>query len=341
MSKVLITGMTASHTSPVANEKNLSFAGIIYKALKDQGHTVVMTDADLSWTRESIDYYDVVLVGIAPIMSLSANSSYGALHVLDLMWDSPRLTLLVDAPKPEQIAASLRAINLNNDLLTKQFYANRKGYQFASNPDNAKRLISTVERLLLEPLPPVMYPCLPWNDPLSISELLPLNIKSVKATNMDSLVLSPNPDALYTNRTSRWIADDIKSAWTQRVLPTLAYPAMPMRLNKSWTDKIVEEQLKYAVGALITPHKKRTWWTYRYIQALNVCTPIATEWRESARIGASWAALASGIESLSTGERRDLALRQASDYIKAIPSRQDALRQLHDELGMAPSLKKG
>ncbi len=333
--------MTAPHTSPIANEKSLSFAGIIYKSLKDQGHTVVMTDADLSWTRESIDYYDVVLIGIAPIMSLSANSSYGALHLLDLMWNDPRLTLIIDAPKPEQIAASLRAISLNNDLLTKQFYTNRKGYQFASNPENAKRLISTVEGLLHDPLPPMMYPSLPWNDSSLLLQLLPLKIQSIKAINLDALVLSPNPDALYTTRISRWAADDIKSAWTAKILPTLIYPAMPMRLNKSWTDKIIEEQLKYAMGALITPHKKRTWWTYRYVQALNVCTPIVTEWRDSARVGASWSTLASVVESLSASERRDLALAQASEYMKAIPSKQDTVQQLQEELGIAPSLKKG
>lgn len=341
MSKILITGMTAPQTSLLANEKALSFAGIIYKTLKDQGHTVVMTDADVSWTRESIDYYDAVLVGIAPIMSLSANSSYGALHVIDLLWNDPCLTLFIDAPKPDQIAASLRAININNDLLTKQFYVNRRGYQFASNPENSKRLISTVERLLLEPLPSVMYPWLPWNSLSSISEMLPLNMPSIKAINLDALVLFPNPDALYTSRTLRWVADDIKSVWTQKTLATMSYPAVPMRLNKGWTDKTIEERMKFAIGALITPHKKRTWWTYRYAQAMNVCTPISTEWRDSARIGVSWAALASGIESLSADERRDLALKQASEYMKSIPSRQEATQQLHDELGIAPALRKG
>lgn len=340
MSKILITGMTAPQCSVTANEKTLSFAGLLNKVLTSQGHTVVMSDADFSWTSEALSYYDSVIVGIAPIMSLTANSSYGALHVLHLMWNDPRLTLFVDAPKPEQIIASLKALSANKDLLTKQFYANRKGYQYASKPENAQELNKAIDNLLNSGWPRTLYPRLPWADDSYITQALPQGASNIIGINLDVFALAPAVN-YSSERVRRWVADDVKSSWTQKVLPTLAYPAAPMRLNKSWNDKAIEEQMRHSIGALITPYKKNTWWSYRYVQAINTGTPVATEWRDSGHIGASWAVLASGIESLPVDRYTALAISQANDYRKSIPNVDEATRQLHHGLGLMSTSERG
>ena len=340
MSKILITGMTASQCSVTANEKALSFAGLLNKALVAQGHTVVMSDADFSWSTEALSYYDSVVVGIAPIMSLTANSSYGALHVLSLMWNDPRLTLLVDAPKPEQIVASLKAITLNKELLTKQFYSNRKGYQYASKPENAQELHKAISNLLTSTWPRTIYPRLPWSDDSYLAQCLPSGAANIIGLNLDAFAFAPAVN-YSSERISRWVADDVKSSWTQKTLPTLAYPAAPMRLNKSWNDKAIEDQMRHSIGALITPYKKHTWWSYRYVQAINTGTPVATEWRDSAKIGAGWAVLASGIESMSPDRHAALALAQANQYRSSVPTMNEAIKQLHDGLGLLSTSKRG
>ena len=151
--------------------------------------------------------------------------------------------------------------------------------------------------------------------------------------NLDSHLLKKEYN-FNKNRTARWTADFVDSQWTKKKLSTLKNPAIPMKMGKSWSDTQVEEQISNSIGALVSPQKNGTWWTYRYIQALNTRTPIATAWLESNAIGHSWAYLASTIEDMSADERFTLAKEQLDAYVESINTKNESTKSLLTVLGI-------
>jgi hypothetical protein len=65
---------------------------------------------------------------------------------------------------------------------------------------------------------------------------------------------------------------------------------------------------------------------------MNTNIPVATEWRESAAISASWSILPSSIEEMTPDTRFDLALRQKETYLSSIPGKEEALETLQNLL---------
>jgi hypothetical protein len=333
MSRILITGMSAPQTSESANKRTLSFAGLLKEALTESGHQVLMLEPDITWEKENLDYYDAVLVGVSPLTSLSANYAYGALHIIDLLKASDKLILFVDAPNPSQIKSGLTAIDSWGDNLTKDFYKNRKGYSLAVKKSG--KLLDVVSFLLNDTWPTTIYPRLPWDKERSISSQLPDGASHrLAGINLDSFVVRKNTEGA-TDRTARWVADNPDSPWTRKKLSTLNYPAMPMKWNKGWTDVQVEQQIAQSIGALITPHKETTWWTYRYVQALNTGTPVSSLWLHTSEIGHAWSYLASTIEDMNPNERYNLSKAQATAYTANIPTKEEAMTKLQKTLGIS------
>lgn len=334
MSKILLTGMSAAQASRKANARTLSFAGVLEKSLSSAGHEVLWEVPSIGWTKEFLDQFDSVIVGISPLTSLSANYCYGGLHVISELLDDERLTLLVDSPQPGQITASLKSITANPQAFTKDFYTNRQGFQQASKDAVRTRLLATVERLLTATWPTTIYPSLPWQDALTVSNQLSESAsQNLVGINLDAELLVPVN--YRTDRRLKWSADSLNSPWAQKVATGLVYPVSLMKWNKGWADDLVEEQIARSTGVLITPHKKDgTWWTYRYIQAMNTGTPIASLWTETVKIGESWGNLAANIEALSQDERNTIATKQREEYLSAIPSLIDAQKNLHKTLGI-------
>jgi len=334
MSKVLVTGMSAPHTSKDANTRSLSFAGAIVKVLEEQGHIVIQEDPDVSWNSKDLEEYDSVLVGISPLTSLSANRVYGALSVIDVMLKSPKLRLLIDAPEPTRITSSLKAISKTPDNLTKPFYSYRKSFSYATQPTVLDSLIDVIDYLITEKWPVTLYPSLPWGDIESVKKQLPeLARDSLMAVNIDSYLLS-NQDVIEIERREKWVVENYSTPWIKSTAATLANPTVPMKWHKGWTDAQVLAQIASGIGALITPHQNGTWWSYRIPQCLNSLTPIATNWQESSVLGDSWMYLAARIEDLSEEDRVALAYQQREAYVKSMPSRRDAAVELHNALGL-------
>jgi hypothetical protein len=340
MSRVLITGMSAPQMSISANKRSLSFAGVIEKALTQAGHQVTMMEPDIEWTAENLDYYDAVLVGVSPITSITANKVYGALHVIGEMYDSDKITLFIDAPNPAQITASLRAIALRPEDLTKPFFSSRKGYQLAKKPEVSEKLLRTVNRLLNDEWPDTLYPALPWTKLGRVVAELPLGVSvGLSGINLDAYLI----DRRYSTneaRLDRWAADSLTSTWTQNLTDNLSYPLVPIRVNKGWTDEDCKEQIALSIGTIMPRYKGGTWWNYRYLQSLNTLTPVITEWRESSKIGSSWSVLGSTVEAMSSTERQALSLMQAQEYVSSIPTIEEARNNLEDLLGLRFSIGK-
>lgn len=331
MSKILITGMTSSHTSESANARSLSYAGVLSHVLKQNGHEVIQEQPNVGWTREDLAQYDAVLVGISPLTSLSSNYVYGALSVIDVLLEDSKLKLFIDAPEPTRITSSLKAIAKTPDNLTKPFYSYRKGFAHATVPSVAENLLDIVDLLLNEDWPTTLYPALPWDSRERVLKQLPRGAdKGLVATNFDSYLISTQ-DTIDVEKRDKWVVDSYATNWVKYTADTLNHAVIPMKWNKGWDDAQVENQIASAIGALISPNPSGTWWTYRYIQSMNMKTPVATDWRES-DIDISWIYLASRIEDMSPEDRHELSNIQTSAYLANVPTRRDAATTLHNIL---------
>lgn len=341
MSKILITGMSAPQASLKANLRSLSFAGLMHDVLTYADHEVTVCDPRLDWSADELDKYSAVIVGVSPITSLSANKAYGALGIIDLLWDNPKLRLMVDAPHPAQIGASLRSINGTPENLIKPFYSYRQGYQLAASESVSKRLLGTVERLLNDTWPETIYPSLPWRNQQTVADELPAGARSsLNGINLDWFLIPENPPATTTEKVDKWVADIPASNWTRKIEKTLAVPVVAMRPSKSASDVEIGHQISRSIGSLISPYRDGTWWTYRYIQSLTLGVPVATDWKESQVIGSSWAVLPASIEHMSHAQRTELAWNQLDDYASSIPKRESAKNQLEDLIGLHAKTRK-
>lgn len=331
MSKIFITGMSAPQVSPNANSRSLSFAGVLNLALTDARHDVTWSDPSVHMTSELLDQYDCVLVGVAPLTSVGSNRAYGALHIINKMWDSGKLTLFVDSPNASQIEVSLRAISKNHDNLVKPFYSYRKEYDFVASDVVARSsVLMGIERLLEDDWVSTIYPALPWKYGNQVK--LPANAKvNLESINLDSYLLTDV--SVNNDRREKWVVDSPNSPWAKDTVQTISLPHSPMKWNKGWTDEQVFDQICRSIGVLISPDKKDgTWWNYRYIQALNSGTPIVTDWKESHGIGDAWGLLASNIDSMSQSKRDLIAIAQRESYFANIPTKKAALEKLQQSL---------
>lgn len=323
--------MTAPQASENANARSLGFVGVMNAVLSDAGHEVTWISPSVHMTAESLQQFDSVIVGITPVMSVGANRAYGALSIIDNMWGNDKLVLLVDGPNSSQVGPNLKAVTTSPASLTKSFFSNRKEYSTVmADQTIASRIQSAVSHLLNDEWPTTIYSALPWSTQGDVK--LPANAKkNLVPINLDSYLIYENPVAV--DRRQKWVIDSPNTPWSIAVLKTLGLPNSMMKWNKGWDDNQVMDQFTRSIGALITSHKKDgTWWSYRYIQALNSHTPVATDWKFSSRIGTPWGTLASAIESMSQELRDVLASAQRDLYVANILSKEEALENLEQAL---------
>lgn len=326
--------MTAPQASENANARSLGFVGVMNAVLSDAGHEVTWISPSVHMTKESLSQFDSVIVGVTPITSVGASRAYGALSVIENMWGSEKLTLLVDGPNSSQMEPSLRSVVNNPASLTKSFFSNRKEYSTVlADSAVSDRVHSAVHRLLDEEWPTTIYSALPWS--LQEDVKLPTNAKkNLSPINLDSYLIQDNPVAV--DRRQKWVVDVPSTPWSVAILKTLELPNSLMKWNKGWDDNQVMDQFARSIGALITSHKKDgTWWSYRYVQALNSNTPVATDWKFSSRIGVPWGALPSAIESMSQQRRDLLASAQRDLYLANILGKKESLTNLENILNIS------
>ena len=334
MAKILLTGMSAPQTSAGANIKALSFAGVLNQVLVGMGHEVTWADPQLHFNAESARHFDSVIVGLSPITSLGANRTYGALATINALCGSDKLFLFVDAPTLSQIEITLRSVANNPENLTKDFFSYRKGFAEVKT-DAALRnsILSGIDALLTQKWPTTLFPALPWSDTSAVEKNLPGGAEGrTVGVNLDSFLVLEEP-AVSETRADKWVYDVPSPHWTRKVLKTVTLPGSQMKYNKGTDDNEVQNQIARSVGALISSDRKQgTWWSYRYIQALNAQTPIATEWKESSRLGQPWATLPATIEELPQESRDLLSLAQRDLYLANIPGKMRAVELLNDTL---------
>jgi hypothetical protein len=332
MSKILLTGMSAPQTSPSANSRTLSFAGLIHESLTEAGHIVTWGDPDVTMTKAALNKFDAILVGISPLTSLAANRVYGALNVIDHMWGSPKLSLFIDAPQVNQIEFSIKSIDSNPDAFIKEFFSYRKGFQQVAADEKLRtRLLKCVSRLNTQEWPTVIYPALPWSQSGVVKKLLPSGVSNLVGLNLDAYIITDR--FVAGERRQKWVVDSYKNNWIDSTLKTVTFPHSPMKWNKGWTDSQVVEQIDKSIGVLIAPHKREgSWWTSRVAQALSSHTPVVTDWKQTGFLGAEWDILAATFETMSEDKRALIAMAQRESYVTRIPNKLEAVKLLESTI---------
>lgn len=328
--KVLFTGMASSHCTEPAN---VTFFGLLAKTVEEFAD-VTWAAPRLSWTKEDLDAFDVIVFGLVPPTSPSANKLYGALHVLGLMYHSPKLRLVVDSQQIWQYKNSIESVKRNVNTIFGPFYSKKYGYSEAKK-ELGRRYIDLASSYMSSGYwPTTYYPSLPWNSSSKVANTLGfVKEETLYGVNLDYSLLVPEPYSI-SGRTQRWAVEDTKRSWYRALKPTLQFEDIDVRLSKTLDDTGAANAIRSSAG-LIVPAQDRatgTWWSYRYVQALNSNTPIVTAWQDSIKLDQSWGYLAYQIEDMGESERRSVARDQLDSYLAAIKNKPNTIDELRNQM---------
>jgi len=331
--RVLITGSTSPQASVKTANRIPTFAALMAHSLASQGVKTDFIEPQLSITKEVLDAYDYVLVGIAPPTSLSANRVYPAFAIANRALKAGKLLLFIDAPEPYKIQASIKSCYLNVSDLQKPFYKMRRSYhEFVAREDVQSEVYEFIDFLYTQNWPALLFPAFPWSTDESVRKALP-NVDTVVPINLDADLLNSSrvyPD-LSAER-SYWTSDAPKSRWTGKVSRTLVNPVVPTRHRKWDLEEETLERMKRSVGTLVSLYRSdEVWWSPALAQSLSVGTPVATDWRHSQVLGPEWGFLPSSIEGLSNSERFDLAVAQRDSYLLAVNAWDKTVKRAFDK----------
>lgn len=325
--RILFTGMGSHHCK---RPENTSFFTVLSDALSTFAEVFWMSP-NVSWTYQDLDKFDLVIFGLMPPTSLSANKLYGAMNVLGLMFDSPKLKIVVDSPQVWQYKNSISAVTRDPGLLLGKAYEKREGYSAAKS--NTSILERAAAHMLVSPWPEILYPSLPWNSKEIVASALKfVDAPEITPINLDALILEPELPRI--GRKDFWSIENPKNSWVESLDKVTVFPRTPTKLGRKTDDSYALEVVKESMGLLLPPQERNmiTWWNYRMIQALNTQTPVVTYWPATQKFDPSWAMIAYQVEDMSPVERQHLAARQRDSYMQGIYTYDETLESLKNNL---------
>jgi hypothetical protein len=318
---LLITGMTAQQANPGAHGRVANYTGFLAEVLEAGGHTVEWGDPHID---HDLGKYEGVIVGVAPITSLGANRAYGALSIIERLWDSDKLTLFLDAPDPNKIDSSLKAITERPENLTKSFFEYRKEYSQAIRPETTQRLLKAVSWLHTEDWPRTLVPKLPWHTDGSLVNLLPrgarnpntlmgdLEIFVLEHFESDTAAQLLNPQWAYEPGSNKVWINHLGIQWPMEKIPWS---------SREEADLAAMAVIHNSSGTLISPHRDGTWWSSRFGMSLAQGVPVFTNWSEAQQLNPVWGTLPMVYETSDHGTREFIARTQLDSYMQAIDTR--------------------
>lgn len=324
--KVLFTGMASSHCYP---RENVSFFSTLAKAVGEFAE-VVWATPKVSWTKSDLEQFDFVFLGFIPPTALSANKIYGAMHVLGLMFDSPRLRLVADSQQIWQYKNSINHIKKDVSNLFDKFYSKRAEYKRAKEPFIYSKIEHAASKFDSSVWPITYYPSLPWTEPHVAAHSLGFSLeKRLVGVNLDSILLNQEPQDM-SDKTPFWSVVPSDGKWLKKVDPFIFRPLIQTVVH----DEVSLKTIRDSLGLLVPPQDRNlgTWWNYRYIQALNSNTPIVTDWTTIRNFDPSWSHLAYQIEEMSPAERLAVAKNQLDSYRSSIKSKNEAIDHLKESI---------
>lgn len=337
MANVLITGMTAPQSSRSLNARSLSFTGAVSLILEDAGHSVNWIEPSVFLSKKDLRDYDVILLGIAPLLSITSSKAYGVLHMINVLSKDSRVRYLIDSPEPARITFNLRAVQRDYSQLTKEFYRLRKHYREAVDNETINKSIAAgVNHLTASEWPTTVYPAMPWSIDAEVAAKMPENAgTSLVGIHADAFLVEEKISRIDSQKIRRWLIDTDKTKWSTSTTSSLRFPHTPMKTRRSSTDTDVFEDISSSIGTLLSPSiDGLVWWSYRWAQSMNAMTPIASDWKVTGSIGNAWSHLAAGIEEMSYIDMYELSVSQKAEYLDSLPSRGTVKQTLETSLGI-------
>lgn len=326
--KILFTGMASSHCKPA---KNIGFFNTLAEVFSEIGE-VEWAAPSVKWTKDYFDEYDLVVVGFVPPSALSANKLYGALNAINLLWDSPKLRLVLDFPQLWQYKISLSKADRDpSGGLFSKFYVNR--FEYLTSLNN-KSVIQAIKKLNSKKWPQTIFPQLPWQTEESVWESLKFESENpLVGINLDSYLLE-NVEDYGDIRHNEWSVNDRKLKWAKSVLDTTRFGAKEVKASRAFDDDNAEVAIRTSIGFMNPPQDRKvgSWWSYRLVQAMKTRTPIVTDWKETLGFSSAWSLLAYQLEDMTPAERSATAIMQAEQYLSAIPSKSGLIKIIEDKI---------
>ena len=321
--KILITGMSANQTNPLSRERTLNFAGMMYEHLTNAGISVAWQDPDLDL---DVSGYDRILIGLVSPLALGASKSYGALALLDKLWDDPRLVLYLDAPDPNNITRGLQTISRSPQTLVKDFFSTRANYaEVTSNISARVQVYSAADKLLNQPWPKTLVPVLPWTTTEDIARELPTSAsnrdtsyKNIQPVNLDRVVFEKQTllSSASDIRWQKWYYEKGgNKSWLRKNKGK--YPIYSLKNNyREDLREYFPQSLSMSTGLLHAPCRRDlVWWSPQVSIALSQNTPVVTG-NASKKLGEQWALNTNTVEMVSPRTRFQLAEQQKVLYIE-------------------------
>lgn len=326
--RCLLTGFSKAQCTGEVPLGVWAFSPQLRRALEQDGWEVHQREPRLD---DDPALWDLVLVGITPLLGFSGRHQYAALQLLNRAWDWGNAATFVDDWQLRSIPSNLRTIMKDPTYLAGRQDRGRKDYEWALAHRNG--LLEVCERLLTNEWPRMIWPR--HNIPSGVSPHLLLKGNkddevmwggstwvdpTCTVTKPAGLVLTP-PSA----RQRAWVWAALTKAgegWGGRVARDSSWPVL--RAGKTdWDLGKVPEQdlvrLHYTAnwGVLSTPypHVGSGWFRVRFIFAAMARAVLLCDPREMPL--PAYGHPLSLIESWDTAGLRDLADDQA-DSLRAV-----------------------
>lgn len=327
--KILMTGMASAHCSI---KGNVTFFYGLYKAFSEFAE-VTICEPRLGWSRSDLEAFDLVVVGLTPPTSIAANKIYGALHVLDLMYESPKLRVAVDSNQIWQFKNSLASFRRNPNQIFGPLYKSRKDYNSAITKyvGSFEALAGKISAVVW---PKTYVPLLPWQTTVEVANATGF-VPADRAigVQVDQFFVSKQQTSQML-RDDVWAVENPRSQWWQTTSKTVRYESIPVAPTRKPKDADVQQVISKSLGLVVPPQDRKvgSWWSYRYLQALNSNTPVVTYWQDTASFSEAWSQLAYQVEDMDVYDRQELARLQFADYIDNSPTIHQVVHSLQNDL---------
>ncbi len=324
MKKVLITGATSSQYSMDAHKRNARFAGLLNSALSFQGVHTELKSLPIDSVEKDISEYSSVVVGLAPVTSLSANKFYTSISALSHAIKDNKHKIFFDAPDPVLVFQSYKSVLKNPNILTKSLYSTREGYQKIVDDSSYRNSVLETLEYLLEGNYDIIYPSLPYYSPTREMYGIPSGIGSFTGLNFDSL-FADRFNVSIKEKSKYWLAESPSTKWGKGISLTLSKPVIPVKRSAYDTEADYISRMQNSFGYLNGTYKNDTlWWSPNTMLALSCGVPVFSDWRHTGQLGVDWSGLPHSVEDITYEERCSLAMSQKVKYLDALPDWQEA-----------------
>jgi hypothetical protein len=329
--KVLITGCSAQQASKKHAQRTPTFASLLARAFRDAGVEADHVEPSLTYTAEELSQYDLVVVGITPPASITANKIYPAFSMAAKAQKIGNLALMIDAPDSMKIQPSLKSCYSDPDSFYKDFYNRRKNYSEVVTDENLRAEIQGFINFLIEQKwPTTFYPIFPWSTK-KFSEYLPnLDEQHLMPINVDSYLIFQAPIVQnYYETKQYWTCDALTSPYGVSHSMMVRNAVVATRETR-WEPQIdTLERIRSSIGTLVATYRNdESWWSPALAQSLSQNVPVVHDWKLTHHLGPEWSHLASNIEDMGTAERLDVAYHQKQSYLKQIPTQEETSHKL-------------